>query len=298
MPANEENIYIEPAPAKLNLCLYVGPKRTDDLHEICSLFESLELADTVTAKINPTLADDAVTCSGPWADHIDGENLVTRALQACRNAGILNCPHLEITIDKQIPVAAGLGGGSADAAAALRIVAAVETVPLANLAEIARNLGADVTSQLQPGRYLVGGVGEHLTPVSDQTTFHYVLVPDRQGLSTADVYNTTDAIGATAPNFQTDREQLFDAVREHGLSQSMQAWRNDLAGAITKLRPELTHVLESLSATGAQFSAFTGSGPTGFGVFETAPGATDAADALRRAGRDPIVTQSARRQYS
>lgn len=293
MPTTENIAYVEHAPAKLNLCLYVGPPQADGLHEICSLFEPLELADSVTATVNQDLTEDSVACTGPWAAEIDHENLVARALKLCRQAGLLTGPYLNIMIDKQIPVAAGLGGGSADAAAALRIVTALENTPPTSLTAPARNLGADVTSQLQPARYLVEGAGERLTAVPDRTTFHYVLVPDRHGLSTADVYNTTDAIAATTHDLQTDRKQLFDAVEGGGVAGSIWAWRNDLTKAITKLRPELAQTLQKITATGAQYSAFSGSGPTCFGVFETASAAIAAADELRSGGCDPIVTQSA-----
>src|SRR6188472_2356967 len=147
------------APAKLNLCLYLGPRRDDGLHELCSLFEPLALADLITL---PTLTTpgggqsrkgvelDEVVCP-----EVEGENLAARALAALRERGWRR-PPLRVEIEKRIPVAAGLGGGSADAAAILRLAAG----EVAGLDEIALGLGADVPSQLRPALVLVRGAGE------------------------------------------------------------------------------------------------------------------------------------------
>src|SRR3954452_24029689 len=146
------------APAKLNLCLYLGARREDGLHELCSLFEPLALGDLITL---PTLTTpevgqgrmgvdrDEVVCPG-----VEGENLVARALAALRERGWQH-PPLRVEIEKRIPVAAGLGGGSADAAAVLRLAAG----EVADLEQIGLELGADVPSQLIPALSLVRGAG-------------------------------------------------------------------------------------------------------------------------------------------
>ena len=125
------------APAKLNLCLYLGPRREDGLHELCSLFEPLALGDPIEVQ---EAERDEVACPG-----VEGENLAARALKALREQGWQR-PPLRVEIEKRIPVAAGLGGGSADAAAVLRLA----TGEVADLEEIAAGLGADVPSQLTP----------------------------------------------------------------------------------------------------------------------------------------------------
>ncbi len=136
------------APAKLNLCLYVGPVRDDGLHELSSLFAPLSLADRLVV----TAAErDEVVIEG-----IEGPDLTARALAALRDAGWEHDP-VRIEVEKVIPVAAGLGGGSADAAAVLRL--ARDDLPGERLASIARGLGADVTSQLDPSFCIVGGAG-------------------------------------------------------------------------------------------------------------------------------------------
>src|SRR5687768_16892541 len=139
------------APAKLNLCLYVGPGRADGLHEIRSLFCPLALSDRIVVTTSDDDADEVV-CDG-----VEGPNLAATALTALREGG-WRSPPLRIEIDKRIPVAAGLGGGSADAAAVLRLAEG----DVGGLAELALRLGADVPSQLRPGFALVGGAGERL----------------------------------------------------------------------------------------------------------------------------------------
>ena len=170
------------APAKLNLCLYLGRRRADGLHELCSLFEPLALADLLTV----TAAErDEVICPG-----VEGENLAARALAALREAGWQRQP-LRIEIEKRVPVAAGLGGGSGDAAAVLRLAAG----EVAELPAIAARLGADVPSQLRPSLALVRGFGERVEPLPAPPTHAAVLLPDGGGLRTADVFAEADRLG-------------------------------------------------------------------------------------------------------
>ena len=153
------------APAKLNLCLYLGPRRADGLHELVSLFEPLALSDAIEVTELPDGEGDEVVCPG-----VEGENLAARALAALREQG-WDGPPLRLQIEKRIPVAAGLGGGSADAAAVLRLAVgdlvadsatSAPGAPRPDLAEIAAELGADVPSQLQPAMALVRGAGERI----------------------------------------------------------------------------------------------------------------------------------------
>ena len=136
------------APAKLNLCLYLGPRRPDGLHELCSLFEPLALADRIRVE---EAESDTVVCEALGG----GENLAERALVGLRARGWAG-PPLRIEIEKRIPIAAGLGGGSADAAAVLGLAAG----EVGDLEELAAELGADVPSQLVPALSLVRGAGE------------------------------------------------------------------------------------------------------------------------------------------
>src|SRR3954462_6744537 len=149
----------ETAPAKVNLVLHVGPRRSDGLHELASLFASLDLADDVT--VEPANQDE-VLCPG-----VEGPNLAQAGIDVFRQAAPpAELPPLRVVIDKRIPVAAGLGGGSADAAAVLRAANAIAGSALPNdeLRAIGARIGADVPSQIEPRHALVTGAGERVEP--------------------------------------------------------------------------------------------------------------------------------------
>jgi 4-diphosphocytidyl-2-C-methyl-D-erythritol kinase len=272
------------APGKLNLCLYLGPTREDGLHEIASLFESVSLTDTLTLKQTDGL-HDRVLCDG-----VEGENLAERALRAAREAGLLKSPPLEITIEKRIPVAAGMGGGSADAAAALRIVAAIEKRPIKDFDSIAFTLGADVPSQLVPGAALVHGAGERVATIQPDclagaSTRAYVIIEQQQGLSTGEVFNQSDRAMLPEPAIVQREEALLEKISAGvDLAQLCALVENALEPAIVALRPELAGLPGELKRHGALAAAFTGSGPTSFGIFDGHKAAEDAALELIAAG--------------
>jgi 4-diphosphocytidyl-2-C-methyl-D-erythritol kinase len=170
------------APAKLNLCLYLGRPRDDGLHDLCSLFEPLELADLI--EVSPAERDEVI-CPG-----VEGENLAMRALTGLRERGWEHEP-LRVEIEKRVPVAAGLGGGSGDAAAILRLAAG----EVADLPALAAELGADVPSQLRPSLALVRGAGERVEPLPRPAAHAAVLLPGGGGLSTAAVFAEADRLG-------------------------------------------------------------------------------------------------------
>ncbi|MFT4050153.1 MAG: hypothetical protein QM648_10010 [Solirubrobacterales bacterium] len=272
------------APGKLNLCLYLGPTRDDGLHEIASFFESVSLADTLTIREADGLHDRAV-CDG-----IDGENLAERALRAAREAGLLGGHALEITIDKRIPVAAGMGGGSADAAAALRLAATIEGRPIDDFAEIAFRIGADVPSQLTPGAALVHGAGERVALIDPSSLAQaagraYVIIEQQLGLSTAEVFNQSDRAGLPEPEIVHREEALLEKIAEGVDTDGLCALvENAFEPAIVALRPELAGLPQLLRDHGALAAAFTGSGPTSFGVFADRAAAESAALELIAAG--------------
>jgi 4-diphosphocytidyl-2-C-methyl-D-erythritol kinase len=247
----------ERAPAKVNLLLHVGPARTDGLHELCSLFASIDLADELT--IEPADAD-GVRCEG-----VAGPNLALAAVEQFRAHAAPALPPLQVTIDKRIPVAAGLGGGSADAAAVLRAANRIAGEPLDAVAlrALGARIGADVPSQVEPRHALVTGAGEVVEPVG-LPPMTLLLVPDDDGLSTAEVYARADELGTT-------RSELDAAhVRElsgRPLAELANALENDLEPAAVSLRPELAGRMERLREAGALSVRVTGSGPTVFGVF-------------------------------
>jgi 4-diphosphocytidyl-2-C-methyl-D-erythritol kinase len=269
------------APAKLNLCLFLGPRREDGLHELCSLFEPLALADSIEVA---EAERDEVVCPG-----VGGENLAARALAALREAG-WDAPRLRVSIEKRIPVAAGLGGGSADAAAVLRLAHGVP-----DLLSIAATLGADVPSQLVPALALVLGAGERVERLPDPPSHAVVLLPEGGGLSTTAVFAEADRLGLGRET--AELEDLTARLRkEAGAGASPLDYTgllaNDLEPAARSLRPEIGAALDALRASGAPLALLTGSGPTAFGLFPDLAAAKRAAEQLDR--DDAIVCEAGR----
>ena len=269
------------APAKLNLCLYVGPRREDGLHEIRSLFEPLELADELRITEAP---EDEVICEG-----FDEPDLTATALAALREHG-WDGPPLRIEVQKRVPVAAGLGGGSADAAAVLRLAMG----ELEGLRSIAAGIGADVPSQLQPRPCLVAGAGEVIEPAPSSGEHAVVLIPQAEGLSTAAVYAEADRLGSPRGEAELEaiRRRLRDAVDAGGSPLDYREHLvNDLQPAAISLRPEIDDALSALEEAGAAHAMVTGSGPTAFGLYPTAEEAAGAAAELRGRFPDSLATR-------
>ncbi|HEX6687316.1 MAG TPA: hypothetical protein VF085_01475 [Solirubrobacterales bacterium] len=258
------------APAKLNLCLFLGRRRADGLHELCSLFEPLALADALTV----SEADrDEVLCPG-----VEGENLAARALTALREDG-WSSPPLRIEIEKRIPVAAGLGGGSSDAAAVLRLAEG----EVGDLEALAAKLGADVPSQLLPAPALVRGAGERVERLPAPSPHAVLLLPGGGGLSTAAVFAEADRLGLGRD--EGELEALADRLRgAAGAGASPLSYAdllsNDLEPAARSLRPDIGEALDALRAAGAPLALLTGSGPTAFGLFGDLAAAERAAATL------------------
>jgi 4-diphosphocytidyl-2-C-methyl-D-erythritol kinase len=270
------------APAKLNLCLFLGPRHDDGLHSLCSLFEPLALADLIEVAESER---DEVICPG-----VEGDNLAAGALAALRNSGWAH-PPLRIEIAKRIPVAAGLGGGSADAAAVLRLGRG----EVAELEELAMRLGADVPSQLVPALSLVRGAGESIERLPDPAPHAAVLLPGGGGLSTGAVFAEADRLGLGRDPEELDelaaRLRAAAGAGDSPLSYA-ELLGNDLEPAARSLRPELGDALDALRDAGAPVALLTGSGPTAFGLFDDLPAARRAAGELGR--DDAIVCEAGR----
>ena len=262
----------ERAFAKVNLVLHVGPRRHDGLHELCSLLASIELADEL--RISPAAGGrDAVRCPG-----VEGENLVARALAAFRERTGARLGPLDVEVDKRIPVAAGLGGGSADAAAALRAANELAGGPLDvdGLRAVGAEVGADVAGQIAPGPALVGGAGERVEAVSLPAMW-LVLVPSPRGLSTARVYAELDRLGGARRGLDPESLRALAGTPLPALAAAVE---NDLQRAALSLRPELGAGLRALRGAGALAAALSGSGPTAFGLFPHGDAARRAASSI------------------
>jgi 4-diphosphocytidyl-2-C-methyl-D-erythritol kinase len=265
----------ERAPAKVNLVLQVGARRVDGLHEICSIFASLKLEDELTFLASED-GDDNVRCPG-----VEGPNLVDAALKLFRERVDSGLPGLDVTVEKRIPVAAGLGGGSADAAAALRAANELAGRPLdtADLRALSAELGADVPSQIEPRHALVTGAGEYVEALK-LPAMGLVLVPNETGLSTADVYREADRLGSTREGLGRDR---LRELAEGPLPALAAGVENDLEPAALSLRPDIGGAIDALRAAGALAAGVSGSGPTAFGVFSGPAMAERAAAAVEGA---------------
>jgi 4-diphosphocytidyl-2-C-methyl-D-erythritol kinase len=258
----------ELAPAKLNLILHVGHVRESGLHELCSIFASLELADEVVVERAP--GRDEVVCPG-----VEGPNLAAAAVDELRANAAPDLPPLRVTIDKRVPVAAGLGGGSADAAAVLRAANEIAGRPLdqAALRRLGAGLGSDVPSQVDPRHCLVSGTGEVVEPLELPGAW-VVLVPQAEGLSTGAVYAEADRIGSTRERLAAEELRTAAATPLPELARAM---ANDLEPAALSLRPELNEVIRAVRDAGALGAQVAGSGPTVFGLFDDAARAEAAA---------------------
>jgi 4-diphosphocytidyl-2-C-methyl-D-erythritol kinase len=283
----------ERAPAKINLCLFLGPTRPEDgRHELVSVMQSLTLADEVTLRpASPGARADEVVCPG-----VDGPNLAGAALAAFRAATGWDAPPQRMEIRKRVPVAAGMGGGSGDAAAALRLVARASGLSdEALLRELAAGLGADVPAQVRPGRSLATGAGEAVQPLSDGAPFGVLVLPVQRPLSTAAVYAEADRQGL--PRSAGELAERHAAVRRalaDGGELRLELLVNDLAPAALALEPAIEVALDEARGAGADLAMVSGSGPTALGLFLGPDGerrARAAADAL--AGRRPAPLTAA-----
>jgi 4-diphosphocytidyl-2-C-methyl-D-erythritol kinase len=235
------------APAKVNLCLRVGPRRSDGYHRLTTLFQAIDCYDELE------LCEATETVVEGFAD----DTLVTAALAALGETR-------RVRLRKRIPVAAGLGGGSSDAAAVLRALRGDRDPN--ELHAIARALGADVPFFLTGAETGFGtGRGDRIQPLPDFPRGHaFVLVPSDTGLSTGEVF------AACEPNpiFRAVEGDLVRAMHTVRRVEDVAAlMANDLQEAVLALRPDVAEALDALRGEGALRQIVTGSGPTAFGLF-------------------------------
>ncbi len=263
------------APAKVNLGLFLGPTReADGRHELATVMQSISLADELLLEpLERGEGPDELRCEGvPGPPE---QNLAARALREFRERTGWDGPPVRLTIEKHIPVAAGLAGGSADAGATLRLARAASGLGEdALLLEIAAGLGADVPAQVSPGRWLAGGAGEWLTRLpSPKLAFGLLVLPASFGLSTAEVFAEADRLGLARTRAAVARahDELGEALaRGAPLPAAIELLHNDLQRAAVSLRPEIAEALRSASAAGGHPALLSGSGPTVLGLFAKA----------------------------
>ncbi len=260
----------EAAPAKLNLTLHVTGRRSDGYHLLDSLVVFCQIGDVVTLEDGPL----SLTVTGPFAT-----GLAAEADNLCLRAARLAGREVAITLEKNLPVASGIGGGSADAAAVLRALGASPAGT--------QSLGADVPVCMAGLPTRMRGLGEILDPLPALPPLHLVLVNPGRGLSTPAVFNAltrreNPPMPDTLPDFP-DADALIGFLRD---------CRNDLAAPAISLMPEIATCLAALNDAGAELARMSGSGATCFGLFSDAARARAARTVIARAHPSWWVTAS------
>ncbi|GAB2936797.1 4-(cytidine 5'-diphospho)-2-C-methyl-D-erythritol kinase [Rhodococcus aerolatus] len=251
------------APAKVNLHLAVGDRRDDGYHELVSVFHALSLADDVTAA---PAAELSVLVSGEGAGTVptDAGNLAWQAAVLLAEATERE-PDVVLSLAKGIPVAGGMAGGSADAAATLLALTSLWRLELSRdqLAGLAAELGSDVPFALLGGTAIGTGRGEQLTPVLGRRTLHWVLALSSTGLSTPAVYAELDRLRATGERPRLgSHEPLMHALASGDPHRVAPLLGNDLQAAALSLAPGLRRTLRAGTEAGALAGIVSGSGPT------------------------------------
>ena len=280
-PVETDDVVVARAPAKINLHLGVGPLRADGYHELATVFCALSLSDELVAVEGDGIR---IVTTGEGAADVpdDARNLAYRAASMlAERAGIE--AEVELSVRKQIPVAAGLAGGSADAAAALVACDALWQTGAhrADLVEIAGELGSDVVFSLTGGLALGTGRGENLSPVLAAGRWHWVLAVADGGLSTKDVYSELDRLRAhraIEPTLELP-DELMNALRSRDTDRLGDSLHNDMEPAAFSLMPALRRTKAAGLEEGAAGAVLCGSGPT---VGFLARDETDAIDLAAR----------------
>jgi 4-diphosphocytidyl-2-C-methyl-D-erythritol kinase len=252
-------------PSKINLHLGVGPLRADGYHELNTVYHAISLFDELTARNGDTLA---LTMEGEGAGMLalDETNLIIRAARAL--AARCRVPaHARLHLRKAIPLAGGLAGGSADAAATLLACDLLWGTGMSReeLAEVGAGLGSDVPFLLHGGTALGTGHGETVSPIlARPTTWHWVVAVADDGLSTPEVYRQLDTLRESPwpPTPLEDADELMAALRQRDPEVLGAALGNDLQPAALALRPELAGVLKAGHQAGAVAGIVSGSGPS------------------------------------
>lgn len=294
-----ETVAIADAPGKVNLFFKVGPIKDDGFHDVASLYLAVDLRETVTAQIS---TDYSVKVSGSLGDFqllgvpTDESNLVVKvAKQIKAEAGTTEAINVALGIDKHVPVAGGMGGGSADAAAALVAVNELlrAGLPAERLHEIAATLGSDVPFALAGGAAIGVGKGDVLTTVDGVAPIHLVLILDDQGLSTPQVYKRLDELRAAREEHTESPEinrNIIRALQNGNPFEIAELLHNDLEEAAISLRPDLKIKMTTALQHGAIRTMVSGSGPTVLALAASEVAAMQIARSLTELGYKAIAT--------
>jgi len=250
-------------PAKVNLRLSVGPKEVDGYHEVATVFQAISLFDNVKVAAANQFS---ITVSGDYTNGVplDQSNLVYKAIELMADKFDTD-KNLEISIEKSIPVAGGMAGGSADAAAVLLGIDQLYRLGLSKdeLGEIARKLGSDVPFMLHGGTAVGRGHGDEVTPALSRGNYHWVIAVSSTGLATPAVYAECDrlrtGLDIKAP---TLNDELLQALLSGDATRVGKSLSNDLQSAACSIRPALRLILDTGQEYGALGGVVSGSGPS------------------------------------
>ena len=284
------------APGKINVFLEVGRLQDDGYHEIATAFQAVSLFEEVVASHDDEFSVSVAGSVSVLGVPQDESNL---ALRAARLLAEETGYHGGVRLDvfKQVPVAGGMGGGSADAAAALVACDALWGMGLsaADLQRLGARLGADVPFALLGGTAIGTGRGDELSPALAKSRFDWVLVPNDVGVSTPEAYRTLDLhreehrdVIGSAPEMPEVDVDVLHALRQGDPDMLASCLRNDLQAATLRLRPDLGEVLERGETSGALAGIVSGSGPTIALLCEGREAAAELVTQLEAAGHDPI----------
>lgn len=263
----------ELAPAKINLALHVIGRRADGYHLLESLVVFAELGDRITVS---AADEDRFLVDGPFAALVplDGANLVLRARDALRAAYPAHASRpVAISLEKNLPVASGIGGGSSDAAAAIRALARLWGLPAtaSELVQLSLQLGADLPMCLTARPLVARGIGEELQPVDSLPCLALVLVNPGIGVETPKVFRALAS---------RDNQPLAALPEAAAIVEWLASSRNDLEAPAIAIEPSIADALGALRRAGAAFARMSGSGATCFGIFDSPEAARDAAASI------------------
>ena len=291
MSARTNGVVTVTAPAKINLCLGVGEARADGYHPLATVYQAVGLYDEVSVR-----DADEVTVT-VRSERLPVEEVPTDASNIAVRAALLLAGHREvdrgvqITIAKGIPVAGGMAGGSADAAATLLACDHLWGLgtPAAELLELAAELGSDVPFALVGGTAIGSGRGELVTPLMTRGEYWWVVLESHEGMSTPAVYREFDALHAGVPVGPPEiPDELLRALVGHDVADLGAALSNDLQPAAFRIRPELGRAIEVGLAASAHGAVLSGSGPSCLFLCEGRSHAVRVAGGLAEGGLGPI----------
>jgi 4-diphosphocytidyl-2-C-methyl-D-erythritol kinase len=277
------------APAKINLHLGVGPTREDGFHLLDTVYQAISLYDDVTVSSSAVWSVDVTPIGDVDVSEVplDDSNLAVQAGRLlAEHHGIARCA--AVGISKGIPVAGGMAGGSADAAATLVALDRLWDLQTSDddLLDLAARLGSDVPFSLLGGTAHGTGRGELVEHVADAGTWWWVVVPNAEGLSTAAVYRAFDEVQAPEP---VGSGAVLAALAAGDLDGLADALHNDLQAPALELRPALRETADDVMRAGARAALLSGSGPTFLGLAEDQDSAHDVREALLGAGLRGVV---------